>query len=937
VTLSAQIASYVTNLKQAGQATKAFGGELQSLSEVSKAKFNDVARFGLIAGGALTAVAAGAVAAAYTFDKQMSEVGAVANATGKQLDQLRGAAIQAGKDTVFSATDAARAEAELAKAGVSAADIMGGALRGSLALASAGTIDLGDAATIAAQSMNIFGLRGNNVTHIADVLAAASNTSAANMHGLGDSLKQGGQQAAMMGLTLEQTVGVMSAFADNALVGSDGGTSFKTMLQSLAPTSTKTIDLMAKLGISFYDASGNFIGITKTAQVLKDKLGGLSEQERTTALNQIFGSDATRAANVLYKEGAAGIQTYIDSVNQNGAAADTAAQKMDNLAGDVEQLRGSLETLAITSSGGATGGLRILTEATTGLVNGLIDLPAPLTGTLTVLTGVAGVSLLAATGFVKARASGREFLSVLENMGPAGTKASTMLGKVGGMAGKAGLWGAAALVAYEGIHALFSYLSSRSAPATHDIDKLTDSMSRFATTGQLAGEFAKVAPKGIADMVRQLAAANRAADDLQSHRYLAPPPGMDAGTYRSRLEAQAYTASTKLNANFGDVDKSLTALVNNGQAAQALALFTEFSAAMRATGQSADEVAKTFPGYSAAANNAATANMNAAQSTTLLHTAQGTLIIGMDEAISKGAKLADIINSLSGVNEDAAKSTLAAEQALADLATQLKANDKAHVKNRKSLDEANQAGRDNLKLIFGAIDADKQQFQTTYAKLLQTESQTAALKDATDQYDAYIKRLRQTFVDEGFNAQQVEALLKLYAQIPPVASTQVLTPGLDPALSKAGALWTTLERLDGKTVKVGVYYTQHGSSKPGTIGINRWGGLYTHAAEGLLSQASMYSATSPGRYMIAEPGTGGEGFVPRYGNYARSTQIIDQEARWYGGRFVPNAGGGWGGGGANSSSTTNFYFQPQTAHVGLNEFAAYTAAYDAMQRVGRRA
>jgi hypothetical protein len=35
--------------------------------------------------------------------------------------------------------------------------------------------------------------------------------------------------------------------------------------------------------------------------------------------------------------------------------------------------------------------------------------------------------------------------------------------------------------------------------------------------------------------------------------------------------------------------------------------------------------------------------------------------------------------------------------------------------------------------------------------------------------------------------------------------------------------------------------------------------------------------------------------VPKNGNYQRSTSLIDQEARWYGGRFVA---GGMGGGGS---------------------------------------
>src|SRR3546814_5216326 len=57
-------------------------------------------------------------------------------------------------------------------------------------------------------------------------------------------------------------------------------------------------------------------------------------------------ADGMRAANVLYELGEKGIQDYVTAVDDQGAAAEVAAKKMDNLAGDVEKLTGSLETMA---------------------------------------------------------------------------------------------------------------------------------------------------------------------------------------------------------------------------------------------------------------------------------------------------------------------------------------------------------------------------------------------------------------------------------------------------------------------------------------------------------------------------------------------------------------------------------------------------------------
>lgn len=346
----------------------------------------------LITGGLIDAGMVLAIGTTMEFDKALSGVAAVSNATKGELDQLRTAAIEAGRDTAFSATDAATAEAELAKAGLSTAQILDGGLTGALSLAAAGQLDLADAATITAQALNIFKLDGGQASHVADVLAAGANKSAADVGQLGDALRQGGLLARQTGLDLEDTVGVLALFADNALIGSDAGTSLKTMLQRLTPQSAEAKAEMQRLGISAYDAQGNFVGLEKFAGNLRESLKGLTPEQRNAAMATIFGSDAVRAASLIYDAGAKGIHEYVTAVDDQGAASRMAGKQMDNLAGDIEQLRGSIETGLIQSGSGATKILRLLAEGATDVVNGFSNLdPA-------VQTGVAGLVAFSGIG-----------------------------------------------------------------------------------------------------------------------------------------------------------------------------------------------------------------------------------------------------------------------------------------------------------------------------------------------------------------------------------------------------------------------------------------------------------------------------------------------------------------------------------------------------------
>lgn len=113
----------------------------------------------------------------------------------------------------------------------------------------------------------------------------------------------------------------------------------------------------------------------------------------------------------------------------------------------------------------------------------------------------------------------------------------------------------------------------------------------------------------------------------------------------------------------------------------------------------------------------------------------------------------------------------------------------------------------------------------------------------------------------------------------------VSTPGLQGAVDDILELRRLLGSLPGRVV-ITVEESRHRAGERS----NRWGGVYTHAATGVLREARTYSATSPGRYMIAEPQTGGEAFVPRKGDYSRSMSILDHAAGWYGASVVPGRG-----------------------------------------------
>lgn len=393
--LRAELGAFRAQMAQAGASVKGAADRMTSATREGQRFRAGLDTLGASAGRAGLAAAAGlgaALVSAANFDQAMSNVQAATHETEGNMRSLREAALQAGADTAFSATEAAAGVEELAKAGVSTADILGGGLTGALDLAAAGGLEVADAAEISATALTQFKLAGEDVSHVADLLAAGAGKAQGSVSDMGMALKQSGLVAAQTGLTVEETTGTLAAFASAGLIGSDAGTSFKTMLQSLTPTSAKAKNLMDDLGISAYDASGNFVGMTAFAASLEQGLAGLSVEQQNAAMKTIFGADAVRAASVVFSQGADGIQQWIDNVDDAGYAAETAATRMDNLKGDLEQLGGALQTAFIGTGDGSQGMLRSLTQGLTEAVNAFNELPPAAHATTSAFLGITAVT-----------------------------------------------------------------------------------------------------------------------------------------------------------------------------------------------------------------------------------------------------------------------------------------------------------------------------------------------------------------------------------------------------------------------------------------------------------------------------------------------------------------------------------------------------------------
>jgi TP901 family phage tail tape measure protein len=833
IALEARVTNFVSNMRTAQRATEDFADRTASFARENEQHFDRIGKASMVFGGALLAGVGLAVKAASDFDSAMSEVQASTHETAGNMDLLREAAINAGADTAFSATEAANAIDELSKAGVSTSDILSGGLSGALNLAAAGGLGVAKAAEIAATAMTIFGKnfedKGKLAVHVADLLAAGAGKAQGSVEDMGMALNQAGLVANQTGLSIEETTGGLAAFASAGMVGSDAGTSFKSMLQRLTPQSKEAEAKMRELGISAYDAQGEFIGLAKFSENLKTSMAGLTPEARNAAMGVIFGSDAVRAANVLYEQGAQGIADWTDKVNEAGYAAVTASIKQDNLAGDLEKLGGSFDSVLIKGGSAAAESLRGIVQSAEGLVDAVGKIPAPILNAGVGIAGIAGGAALLAGGLMTALPKLMEFRTSMSTLADKSPRAAAGIGKVAKAAGLA----AAAMVGFEIFNAIAydkhtqsveqlgnAILKLNKSTASDGISALNAALSDF---GNFAGS--KIGPD-----------INSAADAIAR---ITHPEGAD-GINRWADQAFGWTGlvkseTTQVDESLGKLGDELGNLAKNGGADTAAKSFRKLSEEFIKNGSTAQDALDHLPGYKDALLSLANQAGVTLEGQDLLDFALGKVPASMAGATKATETYTSKIGEAKPVTEEMSKALedvgLSAGGAVTNIDAftkslfnsgilQLSASDaaiayqdaidkvtEAVTKNGTTLDINTAAGRANQSAYNDQAQAAMTSMTATAAQTLATEGSAAAQAQLQaglrTSYDDLIAAAGQF----GITGDAADTMARKALGIPKNVNIDAWIA--DHASATIDSIKGKADGLDGKRVTIGIYTTEY--------------------------------------------------------------------------------------------------------------------------------
>lgn len=356
-----------------------------------------------VVGVATAAAITSSARAAGNVEQQLANTAAVLQKSMEEVAPLKNliGELAINPDLRVNAVQAGEAINMLARNGLDMTEILSGAAEATVLLANATNDNFATAADVATDAMSQFGIEAENMMDAVNGIVSVTNNSKLDIDDYRLAIGQAGAIADATGVSFEDFNATLAATASAMNSGSDAGTSFRSFLQSLTPGTNPAVEAMERLGLAsvnvekmaeamreaevefsafgglhenlsalreelgltedqfntfaldsgilqtaFFDASGQMKSMAEIAGALTTAMAGLSEQQRTTALETIFGPDGGRTAVALARMTREEFEELQATLSQTDAM-ESAAVRMDTFNGALDVLGGTIEAIKI--------------------------------------------------------------------------------------------------------------------------------------------------------------------------------------------------------------------------------------------------------------------------------------------------------------------------------------------------------------------------------------------------------------------------------------------------------------------------------------------------------------------------------------------------------------------------------------------------------------
>ena len=310
----------------------------------AQAALSDLNSMSNVAMAGLTAATAGAATAAAKaisdatttykgFETEIKTVQAISQASASEFLDLKQAAMDAGRTTIFTATESASALEYMSLAGWDVQQSIEG-LPGIIKMTAATGKELKTTSDLVTDSMSALSIGVDGMESYMDKLIQTNNKANTNAEQLMEALIGSGGAAKTLGVSLDDTITSLGIFANNGKKDTEAGTALNSMFVRLAGNA-QAIKELANLKVDIWDQNGKFIGFEETLERINAALSNMTDEQRSMSMKKLAGTH-------YYSE----MAYLLDSVN----AKDGQESAFAALKSQIEGSQGALDKMYETTT-----------------------------------------------------------------------------------------------------------------------------------------------------------------------------------------------------------------------------------------------------------------------------------------------------------------------------------------------------------------------------------------------------------------------------------------------------------------------------------------------------------------------------------------------------------------------------------------------------------
>ena len=266
------------------------------------------------------------------------------NATADSLSQMTSKALELGRESLFSAIDAAEGMQVLARAGFNTKEVLD-SIGPVMNLAISDNLQLAESADYVISALRSFNFSTSEARRVTDIMALGASKASMNVSELAEAFKYVAPVAAGVGISIEETVAAIGLLADAGLKGSMGGTTLRRAFSELLSPTAKAEKILASLGVNAVTSSGK---LRPFADILRDlKTAGMSAAQAM----EVFGQRGGPGMIALLSRGSAALSSLTNDLrNSQGAAEDMSQAFRTTVKGRTRDLIASIVDLGLAFS-----------------------------------------------------------------------------------------------------------------------------------------------------------------------------------------------------------------------------------------------------------------------------------------------------------------------------------------------------------------------------------------------------------------------------------------------------------------------------------------------------------------------------------------------------------------------------------------------------------